>query len=612
MDYNDILFGLQPLLNAASITDVPVESVYLESYLTVLDQLAVSLRAPANRDVVGQTGLLSNLLRVLCDTLDNCFTDAGTDSQKVAYFRIASELIRSIANTLVDNDANREIFMGSGLTGRNQITDYYVGRILNLIDLPLGAPNDLLSNLQTRTVVMIRNLCLDNEEYMKRVATFVRGPLLSMLRANQHVFQEDPDSVVLGADLLSEFIELDAEGFTLGDELFLSKVIQNIANVIPNDIVISEEADHENEVEADPAVDILFSLTHSLENIVKYNDEHKVVLHDAEEIVSAIQNSLFNALDILDQKEFQNKLIIMRRIVASAGFISANESNSNKNEQELCVSKIKNSRSGYTLALSFIILSNSINSKADADNLERVIKIDDIINAAAYLTDPMQFQGYLDLLKKTLTLTNAMFLSKDLLMKLSAVLKICHDQGKYFQNLTPLLQNLLKKLISVLPSKSVQDIIQDRAASPMLELVTESGSLIACLALDKLLVTRIPSETEVLAELWNTVFQFNGGDNQNNGLSINILFQITKTMGIYLKNTQEHDTTSNILFQKHSEQLLLIMDTILPMKDDNSNGAVSVYNNGKFIAGMVLNILKNTSTLSEQEQDLQNKASAFF
>ena len=612
MDYNDILFGLQPLLNAASIRDVPVESVYLESYITVLDQLAVSLRAPANRDVVGQTGLLSNLMRVLCDTLDSCFSEDVIHTKRIAYFRIASELLRCIANTLVDNDANREIFMGSGLTGRNPIVDYYVGRILNLIELPANSPNDLLADLQMRTVVMIRNLCLDNDAYTRRVTKFVRGPLFSMLRINKHVFLEDPDSVVLGSELLTEFIEIDPEGFTMADELFFSTAIETVAGVIPDDIIISQEADHENEVEANPAVDIIYNLTQCLETIVKFNDESKTILHEADDIITSVQNTLFKALDILDAKEFQNKLIVMRRIVGSAGFISASESNSNRNEQDICVQNIKNSKSGYTLALSFIILSNSINSKNDADDVMKVIQIEDIISSAGYLTDPMQFQGYLDLLKKTLSLSNAMFLSHDILLKLSAVLKICHDQGKYFQNLVPLLQNLLKKLISVLPSSSIQNITQDTVSSPMLELLIESGSLVVCLTLDKLLVARIPTNEIVLAKLWDAVFQFNDGNNQQDGLSVSVLFQITKTVGIYLKNTQEQSTANNYIFQKHAEHLLLILDTILPMRDDTSNGGVSVYNNGKFIAGMALNILKNTTALSGQEQEIQVKASAFF
>lgn len=115
MDYEKILFGLQPILNASSVKDVPMNDVYLGSYLTVMDQLAISLREPNNRDVIGKTGLLSNLVRVLEQTLDYCFHDTNIlNHDKIAFFEISSEMIRCIANAISDNDDNRQILLSSG------------------------------------------------------------------------------------------------------------------------------------------------------------------------------------------------------------------------------------------------------------------------------------------------------------------------------------------------------------------------------------------------------------------------------------------------------------------------------------------------------------------
>ena len=110
MNYEDILFGLQPIINADSIKDVPVDNVYLQSYITILDQLAVSLRSPQNREIVRETGLLTQILRVLEDTLDVAIHEPE-NINNIKYWKLASELIRCVANCLVDNDKNRQFLL---------------------------------------------------------------------------------------------------------------------------------------------------------------------------------------------------------------------------------------------------------------------------------------------------------------------------------------------------------------------------------------------------------------------------------------------------------------------------------------------------------------------
>ncbi|CAD1780682.1 similar to Saccharomyces cerevisiae YPL161C BEM4 Protein involved in establishment of cell polarity and bud emergence [Maudiozyma barnettii] len=618
MDYDDILFGLQPLLNAQSITDIPLQSVYLDSYLTVLDQLAVSLRSPSNRDIVGQTGLLSNLLRVVSDVLDMCFKEDTLSSAKIAYFRLANELIRCIANSVVDNDSNRCIFIGgpteSDLDKRNIIIDYYTGRILTLMDLPNGADEDLLSSLQTKTIILIRNLCLDNEVYYKRVAKYVRGPLFSLLKLSQHVFLDDIETVVLSSELLEELIEVYSDGFTIHDILFFAQTISLVAKTVPDDIVISEEKDHENEIEEDLSVELLFNVIQSLEIIVTKNDQDGIKYKGLDDIVSFTQKALFQALNILGRKEFQNKMITMRRLVSIVGFISANEGVSNKIDQKMSIEVIKDPSDGYSLAAAFIILSNSVNSRGDSDGLLKNLNIESIIEGTTgKFTDPMQFSGFLDLLRKLLNTSNAILLSTNTLATLIITLKICHDQTKYFQSLLPLLSNLLKKLVTVLPSSSIYYLVNDENTStPSLEIVLNSGSLIACLVLDKLLISRKTTNEDILIKLWESVFSFQNSSNSNEGLTIDILFQITKTIGIYLKNCDMGSISNNYLMEHQLDELVVIMNTILDMKDKKENGVESVLNNGKFIAGMILNLSKTKTTLTEDEQNLKEIASRFF
>ncbi|KAG0670981.1 hypothetical protein C6P45_001488 [Maudiozyma exigua] len=614
MEYEDILFGLQTILNAESVKDIPLQDVYLDSYLTVMDQLAVSLRSPSNRDIVGQTGLLSNLLRVLSNLLDVCFQEDTLQNERIAYFKLASELIRCIANCLVDNDANREIFLDnpSEIGKRNVIIDYYVGRILSLIDLP-NDETDLVSSLQTRTIVMLRNLCLDNETYHKRVAQYVRGPLYSMLKANQHVFSENIDSVLLGSELLEELIEVYSDGFAMNDILFFAQTVLVISKSVPEDIVISEEKDHENEIEEDPTVELLGTIVQCLEIIVKKNDEEGVKYIGLDNVVSGAQKALLQALTILGNKTFQNKMITMRRLVSISGYISANESISNKDDRSLSFSIIENPTDSYSLAAAFVILSNSVDSRKDADSLLKQISLEKIImSTKGNITDPIQFSGFLDLLRKVLSTSNAMFLPITVISDLILVLKICHDQTKYFQSLQPLLMNLLKKLFVVLPSSSIYSLVNDDLTSaPILQIISESGCLIACLVLDKLLVSKKSSSKDLQLKLWDIVFSFKDPSNQE-GIPLDILFQITKTIGIYLRNLDLNIIEENYLFENYHEKLTEILQTIHNMKGQDGNAVASVTNNGKFIAGMIRSVLDKKVSLTEYEQILRNVSSEYF
>lgn len=614
MDYEDILFGLQTILNAESVADIPLQDVYLNSYLTVMDQLAVSLRSPSNRDIVGQTGLLSNLLRVLSNILDVCFKEDTLQNERIAYFKLASELIRCIANSLVDSDINRGIFLdnSSGNERRNVIIDYYVGRILNLMELP-NDDTDLISSLQSRTIVMVRNLCLDNETYYKRVAKYIRGPLYSMLKANQHVFSENIDSVLLGSELLEELIEVYSEGFNMNDILFFAKTISVISKSIPDDIVISEEKDHENEIEEDPTVELLDTIVQSLEIIVTRNDKEGIKYIGLEDITSGTQKSLLESLIILGNKTFQNKMITMRRLVSISGYISANESISNKNDRPLCFDIVNNPIDGYSLAAAFVILSNSVDSREDANSLLKQISLEKIITSTkGNLTDPMQFSGFLDLLRKVLNTSNTMFLPVTVLNDLILVVKICHDQTKYFQSLQPLLLNFLKKLFVVLPSSSLYSLINDEITSiPILQIISDSGCLIACLVLDKLLVSKKPTSKKLQLEIWNIIFSFKNPSNQE-GISLDILFQITKTIGIFLRNLDLNIIEDNYLFENYHNKLTEILQTISNMKGQEGNAVASVTNNGKFIAGMIINILDKKINLTEDEQTLKNVSSEYF
>lgn len=605
MDYESILFGLQPLLNASNIEELPVQEVYLKSYLTVLDQLAVSLRSDSNRTIVGSNGLLKELTRVLLSVVDIWF---HKDSENNAWPRLASELIRCVANSLIDNDRNRSAFLEFETgKGRHEFMDYYVGQLLKLNDYQ---DTQLISTLQVRTVVLVRNMCIDNETFSKRFAPYIRGPLLYLLTEAQHTYLHDSELAVLASDLLHDFIEAYSENVALTDLLFFAQFIERVSKTIDNQEKCSlESADDEEE---DPSTEIAYSLTGCVETITKRYDDSKN-FYTEPKTVSQIQNDLLNALDHLAPKEFPNKLIITRRITTAIGYISANGSNANKNERDMCYYSILNSSNGYTLAASLIILSNSISDRKGVNDILDKISLARIIEVGSHFRDPMQFQGYLDVVKKLLTLESAMMLQERDLQKLCSFIKICHDQSKYMTDISPLIDNLLKKLATVLPGTSLQKLLC--GDSPLLGIFADRDSVLSCLALDKLLVARNATPESIKKALWKAAFKFQGttgtqsaGDRAD--VSVFYLFQLAKTCGICLRDPNGKDDET--LLADHIEDLEHLLNAVASLRNGTDRASQSVVNNGRFVAGMLYKILGQRATLTEEETSLRGLAKSLI
>ncbi|CAI4052749.1 hypothetical protein N7582_005551 [Saccharomyces uvarum] len=623
MDYEEILFGLQPILNASTIKDVPMNDVYLGSYLIVMDQLAVSLREPNNRNIVGKTGLLASLVRVLEQALDHCLHDANiSDNDKVAFFKVVSELIRCVANAMIDNDDNRDTVLS---VGKNKLLSYYIGGILKLDQISLDDTDDsLLNDLQMRSIALLRNFCAGGENYMEKLAPFIRGPLFSMLKTTQYTYLASADQVTLGTELLKELLKFHYKKIQISDLFFLSQYIKRISLKVQNvelppiedeTLAANTEVQHdfineESDDETNINLALLLDLSTCLETIVAKDED--INFSGEDEVVLNIQKNILASLDCLTPKTFNNKLIIMRRLVSCAGNISANLTNSNEKEQPLCIETIKNSTNSYTLAAALIILCNSIASKADADALIKLVSFSELIQVGSVFTDPVQYQGFLDLARKLLSLENAMWLDAKDLVTLFQTMKNCHEQAKFFSNLTPLLTNLLNKVLTVLPSSKIQGLISsDRT---IMAFIIEHGTLTCCIAMDKLLVSKTSCSTETLKPLWDSIFKFQNLG-QSEQLSVSDLFHITKTVGIYLRNANAANDVSpieNILFIDYPQKLILMLETILSFKNNKDKGSESCFNNGKFIAGMILNLVKGTEYLTPEETKLQTLAKLFF
>lgn len=595
MDYEELLFGLRPIINAQSISDIPVQDVYLTSYLTVLDQLAVHLRAPTNRDVVRETGLLTQLLRVLEMILDVAF-QSGSDN--IPWLKLSSELIRCIANSMVENNNNRVLLIGDDLTKSNKLLDYYVGRVLK-IDYDDGL-SDILDDLQMRTVVLVKNLCLENDEYTSRCAKFIYGPLLKLLRDKKSSFlkEEVSDSMVLGLDLICEFMQFSYERVSFQELTFFIVLLETFATkaYFSN----GEEEEEEESLNSE----VLRDLVQIIESIVSKNETFDFSISQS---TSNLQRSLMNSLEVLHSKgQFQNKLIVMRRITSTIGYISANLTNTNKQDREMCFTLINDSSSSYTIAASLIVLSNSIGSREDVNEILSNLSLSKLINVCTNFKDPMQFQGFLDLFKKLLNINSCVDLDKEDLSKVFTMLKICHDQCRYYTELSTLVDATLNKLLAVLPGTILLCAFEETTLSTI---VLERGGISACLLLDKLSLKRESTNPTFFEKLWSSIFKFTDSTTMNQGVSIPFLFQLTKSLGVYLRNSEID--TPNKLFEYHASHLETLLSTILTLKENNDSGSQSVWNNGKFVAGMVLKLLDNQE-LTPGEIELKGTAKAFF
>lgn len=389
-------------------------------------------------------------------------------------------------------------------------------------------------------------------------------------------------------------------------EAYSNTETQKFAGQGNQEYIEKEEEDDEEDVNCE----LLLNLSTCLETIVAKDET--INFTNEEQLVLSMQKNLILSLVCLESKTFNNKLIVMRRLISCAGNISANLTNSNKREQSLCIETIKSSASSYALAAALMILCNSVASKSDAVALLKLISLSELIQVGSLLQDPLQYQGFLDLLRKLLNLENTMWLDIKDLFTLFQIMRRCHEQTKYYNNLRSLLTNLLNKTLTVLPSSKIHNLISSDPT--IISFIAEHGTLTSCIAMDKLLVSKKALPKEAITSLWDSIFKF-----QNLGqaeqLSISDLFHITKTVGIYLKDssvTADVNPIENILFKDYIQKLTLILETILSFKENKDKGSESCFNNGKFIAGIILNIVKNTKCLTPEEQNLEALAKSFF
>lgn len=616
MDYESLLYELQPILQAPSVDQIPLEPGAPTRYLRALDRAAVCLRSEHNRAVAGASGLLQRLLAVLDQALHKCLCETRVDS---FWWSFASDLVRCVANCLVDSDANRHTLARSGAA----LMHTYVGQIC-----ALQAPQH--AELQMRAVALAKNMCLGADgAYSRTFAPCIRAPLVQLLRrraaAGDGGGSSDIDDTLcaVGSGLLLEFAEADARGSRSSLEelgclahavLHASRRVRDLGP--DEDELQQQQPGDEHDLE-DPALETVANLSQCFELAAAAQDpaaDFAADFADHPEVVHAMQRDLLQALDVLLPKRFADKLIHMRRLMSCVGHVSAQRANSNTRERPLCYDTVCHSHNAYKIGAALLVLSNSVNSASDAAEVLHSVSFDQLIGAGSHLKDPVQMQGFLDLLRKLLSVSSAMQLTPHSVRQLAAVLEPCHAQSTFYKDISPLLDGLLKKLLTVLPSSVLYDSLTpadaaaDAAADapprPLLAIISGRDSVLACLALDKLLVSRrAPPSQDILQPLWHAACKFQDHVASGEGqISVFYLFQLAKTFGIYLKNLH---TDGQPMGEFYKAPLIRLLELIGPLRGKNDQASQSAVNNGKFVATMVIKLLDEETAPVESTQDAQ-------
>lgn len=273
-----------------------------------------------------------------------------------------------------------------------------------------------------------------------------------------------------------------------------------------------------------------------------------------------------------------------RRLFASIGNISANLTTSNKPMRTYSISNVQdqNQQNGYIISGCFTIIGNSIASPEDRNEVldQAPALVNDILSKYNYLTDPVQFQGILHLLK---ALTNfdtvgTLFTDKNFKV-LEFLIEATVRNSKYYTNFNVLLTGFLKKLFVLVNQRHVEKILN----SGVPEILTSSdpsneSNLIILLLLNKVAIYKSDSNIDIFC---NRIFKF------SNDIQAAYLFELTKTIGVLLQHR------SSYVLENYSSSLITLLTTIDSIDaSSNDNAAKAVLNNGRYISGTLLNLSK--------------------
>lgn len=546
MDLDQVLYGLDPLVKACEDKVQSFQELYKDSYVRLLDQLAILLRDESIRSDELVTSNLPKLVYAAEYLLSNI--------EKTQDFReLSKEFIRVLANVVADNDENRHTVAAA--------VEPFV-RVLGL-QLENNFDDD---EINERVLILLKNLIIDNEDLEQFVAKIITENLLVYIGYERQF---------MAIDLLADLI---THNFFKNSVKVVQLVIRKL-----NDVM------HTTYEDDDELSELLINLSFIIEHLTM---DTNLNLAGYE---TSLQDSLFESLRTLDPLFFPNKLKVQRKLYSSMGNISSNLSSTNLNSLALPHLTNTSESNGYILSASMVILGNSISSAELRNQLleSHPDLISITLSKYNFLTDPIQFQGILHLLKaliSPLTVTDLLTESSNL-KNLESLMEATIRNSQYYTNFTTLLVKFLQKLIILLNRSTLSTFL----TLNLIELIQSANNKDSFHIIILLLVNKIAIYTpdQISNDKLKAVFNFNISQ-----IQLDHLFELTKTIGVLFKSH------GDVLISQYDEKLILILNTINSIGEDQGGmAAKAIKNNGEYICGMIVNYYKEKKDVESGEED---------
>lgn len=605
MDFEELLYDLTPLLNP-DLKTLSKNEDFHQKVLKKLDELAVSLRTPSNREVVRESGLLKQLCNIN-------YVNGGID--------IFSEVLRCLANAVADDDKNVKVV--------TQNTSF-IFTIISIIE-NLDSATDVNRNFEIgkRACILVRNLFIEHIPQEKEVLeSFSAGFMSFILKNFQNIVAHPEDSYLaditkIVLDLLSLFLD-DPNIYTEKEfyqrsippfpqlltllEMY-SKRVSTMSNVFKED---EQEIEDESEEEYEEPNDLtsLIFVSEIVEKLLKKS----IQLKEEDPSLNGLK-LLLSSLNILENCNFQfpSKLILLRRISFIIQCVTSDLSLDLPQDDFRCnlsfdisiysfesifalfeIIARDDSTKRYQISVLSFILSNMLDEKVTLKKWQAIYPISNYIKLVYEnykFADPYLYIPILDLLRKSISIVN--FVEDASVLELFWRLANDHivERLDLIQDLSRFYKLLMNKLLAV----EYGQILYDSNILKYENLYSKNYAIIILLIskLSKYLLGA--DQNERLLAMIDKALEGILGEKES---FLNILPEFFKALGVYIREySLANYNDLPFYLSQNRPKFIQLLSTLI---DEKSNLSPASKNNLKFCIGMVLSN-KNIANKFEQE-----------
>ncbi|KAL6944932.1 hypothetical protein ACO0QE_002374 [Hanseniaspora vineae] len=322
MDYEKLLFDLGPILNCGKTQNdgLDYSNTELQNALkNHLDKLAVALRVPSNRVILKDSGVFAQLISSCC---------------VVTSIELQSEIIRCLANAVVDNDDNRNFYIDCEQS--KQLNEKLFVNVDNMV-----SNNQDDFEIGKRSIIFIRNLCLEEipDTLCKVFISSFERLFFHIVDSVNAIMSGDTGLYLLVFEFYSDIVKM-----CVGDGLLRSSVfsegsslpvkIEKIANVVEHFASLvsalsdqfeqpsAEEENEDEDMEEPEELTFLVLSSQLLESFICIFEQRFDATLVLKRIATTFQESYHNLITLFHTKilntdpwTYQSFLDLMRKLI---------------------------------------------------------------------------------------------------------------------------------------------------------------------------------------------------------------------------------------------------------------------------------------------------------